>query len=132
MLTAVTIDSPIINSLISHNFGRCAFFILFDEEKNSTEILQNPFANTIGTGAGIQLAQLLIEKNVDSVITKQIGLGPLRLLISADIKVYQCSTELNAGKAVELLSVKKLQVMDISSVTAGNSFGKRYGKNSKP
>jgi predicted Fe-Mo cluster-binding NifX family protein len=130
MLTAVTTDSPVLNSLISQNFGRCAFFILFDEDKNSTEIIQNPFANTMGIGSGIQLAQLLIEKNVDSIITNQMGIGPLRLLLSANIKVYQCKG-LIALKAVELLMESKLPVLNIPSVSTGNKLRKRYGKSSK-
>ena len=127
MLTAVTTDSPALSSLISQNFGRCAFFILFDEEKNSTEIIQNPFANTLGVGAGIQLAQLLIEKDADSLITNRMGAGPFRLLLSAGIKVYQC-TELTALQAVELLTNNELPALNIPSISTGNKFRKRYGK----
>ena len=104
--------------------------MLFDEDKNSTEIIQNPFAHAMGVGAGIQLAQLLIEKNIDSVITNQMGIGPFRLLLSTNIKVYKCSG-LTALKAVELLTENRLPMMNIPSVSSGNKFRKRYGKSSK-
>ena len=130
MLIAVTTDTPVLNSPISQNFGRCAFFILFDEDKNSSEIFPNPFANTMGVGAGIQLAQLLINKKADAVITKRMGDGPFRLLLSANVEVYQCK-ELPALQAVELLVKNELPALDMPSVTAGSKFRKRYGINFK-
>ena len=129
MLTAITTDSPVLNSIISRNFGRSRFFILFDEDKNSIEIIPNPFAQTLG-GAGIQLAQLLIEKSVDSVITNQLGANPLRLLISAGIKVYQCAG-ITALNAVDLLAENKLKLVNITAAAQGNKFIKRYGKKNK-
>ena len=128
MLTAVTTDSPVLNSLVSQNFGRCTFFILFDENKNSTEINRNPFANTLGIGAGIQLAQLLVKKNVDLIITNQMGNGPFRLLISASIKVFH-GMGLTAVQAVELLAKNDLPLMTIPSMLTGSKDRKRYGTN---
>lgn len=131
MLTAVTTDNAVLNSLVSQSFGRCAFFILFDENTNSTEIIRNPFANSLGVGAGIQLAQLLIEKNVDSVITNQLGMGPFRLLSSANINVYQCS-DCTALEAFELLSENDLPVMTIPSLSKGRKQRKRSGQSKNP
>ena len=131
MLTAVTTDNAVLNSLISQSFGRCAFFILFDENINSTEIIRNPFANSLGVGAGIQLAQLLIEKNIDSLIANQMGIGPFRLLSSANIKVYQCS-ECTALEAVELLNENELAVMTIPSLSKGRKYRRRSGQSNNP
>ncbi len=128
MLIAVTTDTPALNSLISQNFGRCAFLIFFDEDKNSTEIIQNPFANTMGVGAGVQLGRLLIEKKVDSVITNRMGAGPFRLFLSAKVEVYQC-TELTALEAVELLVKDGLPALNMTSLTTGNKFIKRFRNN---
>ncbi len=130
MLIAVTTDTPVLNSLISQNFGRCAFFILFDEDKNSTEIVQNPFTNTMGVGAGVQLARLLIEKKADSVITNRMGAGPFRLLQSANVEVYQC-TELTALKAVDLLVKNELPELSMPFLPTGSKFRKRYRNNFK-
>jgi predicted Fe-Mo cluster-binding NifX family protein len=130
MLIAVTTDTPVLNSLISQNFGRCAFFILFDEDRNSTEIVQNPFANSMGVGAGVQLARLLIDKKADLVITNQMGAGPFRLLLSANVEVYQC-TGLTALKAVELMARDELPALNMPSVSSGSKFRKRIGNNFK-
>lgn len=131
MLTAVTTDSAALKSLISMSFGRCSFFILFDDTRNSTEIIRNPFANSLGVGAGIQLAQLLIEKNVDTVISPRMGIGPFRLLSSANVRVYRC-TGCTALQAVELLNENELIIMDIASLSEGRKGRKRYGQSSNP
>ncbi len=129
MLTAVTIDNAALNSLISVSFGRCSYFILFDETTNSTEIIRNPFAHSLGVGAGIQLAQLLIEKNVDAVISTQMGIGPFRLLSSANVKVYRCEG-CTALQSVELLKDNELLEMNIPSLSKGRKNRKRYGQGS--
>jgi predicted Fe-Mo cluster-binding NifX family protein len=113
------------------SFGRCPFFILFDENSNSTEIVKNPFANSLGVGAGVQLAQLLIEKNVDIVISTQMGIGPFRLLSSADVKIYRCAG-CTAPQAVELLNENELLEMDIPSMSGGRKSRKRYGQGRNP
>lgn len=131
MLTAVTTESAALKAQISMSFGRCSYFILFDENRNSTEIMRNPFANSLGVGAGIQLAQLLIEKNVDTVISTRMGIGPLRLLSSANVKVYSCAG-CTALQAIELLNENELPEMDIPSLSDGRKSRKRYGQGRNP
>lgn len=131
MLTAVTTDKAALNSLISVSFGRCSYFILFDEIRNSTEIIRNPFANSLGVGAGVQLAKLLIEQNVDTVISTQMGIGPFRMLSSANITVYRCEG-CTALQSVELLKENELLEMEIASLSNGRKSRKRYGQGSSP
>ena len=90
MLIAITSEGLEPNSLVAEKFGRTPFIILYDTEKNTSESLRNPYANLFG-GAGIQTAQFIIEKSAEAVIAIDIGLNPLRLLKSADVKVYSCS-----------------------------------------
>ena len=79
----------------------------------------------MGVGAGIQLARLLIDKNVDSVITNRMGAGPLRLLLSANVNVYQCDV-LKAIQAVELLTKNELPALNMPPLSNVQKFRKRY------
>ena len=90
MLIAITSESMGLNSSVAEKFGRTPFVVFYDTEKNTFEFLRNPYANIFG-GAGIQTAQFMIEKNAGAVITTEIGIHPLRLLESADVKVYSCA-----------------------------------------
>ena len=111
---AVGTEKPEAESLISELFGRSNYFILFDKKNNTEEIITNPFARTFG-GAGIQAAQLLVEKNVDILITNQIGNNAMRILNSAGVKVFSCIRE-NARTAVGLLYEDKLKLIDKSLI----------------
>ena len=90
MLIAIISEGLEPSSMVEEKFGKTPFIIIYDTVKNTFESLRNPYANIFG-GAGIQTAQYIIEKNVEVVITNDIGLNPLRLLQSVDIKVFFCS-----------------------------------------
>lgn len=113
MKIAVSIEKPEDSSELSEVFGRSKYFLIYDSVNNAEEILYNPFASELG-GSGIQSARLLIEKNVEIVITKKIGLNPLRFLNSANIKVYQC-TKGTASEAIQLFKEEKLSAIEIGN-----------------
>ncbi|MGD8781198.1 MAG: NifB/NifX family molybdenum-iron cluster-binding protein [Ignavibacteria bacterium] len=114
---AVAIKEPGMQSNLSDVFGRCSYFLLFDTANKTEKTLVNPFAKTFG-GAGIQSAHLLIENNVDVLITGNIGINAQRILNSADIKIYKCSNE-NAKNAIRLFIEDKLDTIT-ADVPAGN------------
>lgn len=123
---AVAVERPDVQSVISEVFGRSDYFLLFDTVNNTEEIILNPFAKTFG-GAGIQSAQLLVENNVDVLITNKIGANALRVLNSAGIKVYMCMRE-NAKTAVQLFNEGKLKTIETKDVNIlGNKHRRRYG-----
>lgn len=108
---AVAINSSEFISSLSDVFGRCAYFLIYDSKTNENETTPNPFAMELG-GAGIQTARMLIENNIDIVITKQIGQNPLRLLHSTNIKVYK-SDNLTAEEALRSFFENKLSIFEI-------------------
>ncbi|MBU1299460.1 MAG: hypothetical protein KKF20_07230 [Bacteroidetes bacterium] len=87
--------------------------MIYDQEKSAEEILSNPFASELG-GAGIKSARLLIENNVEIVITKQIRMNPLRFLNTANIKIYQC-TKGAVAEAIQLFKENILSAIEISN-----------------
>jgi predicted Fe-Mo cluster-binding NifX family protein len=127
-IIAVTINKPDRNSLVSDVFGRCGFFLICDRKNLTERILNNPFTSELG-GAGIQSARLLIENDADAVITDQIGCNPLRLLVSANVKVYQCEGE-TAVEALRLFDEGKLiQIEETRYKVPFHGKHKRFGRN---
>ncbi|MFO7445592.1 MAG: NifB/NifX family molybdenum-iron cluster-binding protein [Ignavibacteriaceae bacterium] len=106
---AITIKKPDKNPVVSGVFGRCSFFLIYDQELLTERIISNPFSSELG--AGIQSARLLIENDVDIVITNQIGSNPLRLLKSVKVKIYRCN-ERTAGQAIQLFNEGKLSEVE--------------------
>jgi predicted Fe-Mo cluster-binding NifX family protein len=128
MKIAVSISKPDNSPPISEVFGGCSHYYIYDTENKTEEILSNPYFIELG-GAGIQSSHFLIDLNVDVLITKKIGINPLRFLISANVKVYKCN-------AVDVNEVIKLfdegQLTELKSVNEKFSFGrkrKRFNNN---
>lgn len=69
-------------------FGRAPFFLVFDSEQNSTQILSNPAADEQG-GAGLKSAQFVVDRNTDILITPRCGENAAEVLHDADIQIYK-------------------------------------------
>ena len=76
-----------IDSSVDPRFGRCPFFLIYDDGTENYEFISNSSRNAMG-GAGIQAAQEVISKGVEAVITGNIGPNSYRVFESAKIKIY--------------------------------------------
>ncbi len=129
MKIALSISKRDDSSPFLEIFGRSSHYFINDSERNSEEILSNPYFIELG-GAGIQSVRFLIDQNIDVLITKKIGINPLRFLKSAKIKVYQCN-DCNVLEAIKLFSEWKLpEIDDVDEkyFPGRNRFGKRFIK----
>ena len=75
---------------VSEVFARCPYFIIAEVENKKvqkTEVMENKIANQLG-GAGISAAQLIAEKDVKTVITKNVGPRALDVLNQFNIAIY--------------------------------------------
>jgi len=90
MKIAVSSTDKNIENNVSDIFGRCPYFIIAeikDQKIGKTETIKNESTDQM-SGAGISTAQLMAEKNVDAVITGNIGPRALDVLEQFNIKVY--------------------------------------------
>jgi predicted Fe-Mo cluster-binding NifX family protein len=90
MKIAISSKDGKIDGQIDEVFGRCPFFVIVeiedDEIKNSNVLKSNVLGQS--TGAGVSTSQLVAEKNVDFVITGNIGPRALDVLKQFKIKSY--------------------------------------------
>ena len=112
MLVAISIEKPELLSEISNGFGISKYFLIYDSEMNTSDFFPNPYSTELGC-AGIQSARFLFEKNIEALITANIGLHPLSFLNSLNIKVYRCIKE-SAEEAIKLFKEKKLEEIETS------------------
>jgi predicted Fe-Mo cluster-binding NifX family protein len=77
-----TLDSP-----LDPRFGRCAWFLVIDPADMSYEAFDNQSAAQ-SSGAGIQAAQFLADKNVSAVITGHVGPNAVQTLSAAGIEIF--------------------------------------------
>jgi len=100
MKIAISSTGKNINDKMSDTFGRCPYFIIAEiSSKGGSasggkdgkiikfEAIENTNANQAG-GAGISAAKLIVEKDVEALITKEIGPRALDVLKQFNIKIY--------------------------------------------
>ena len=86
MKIAITATEPNLDSPIDPRFGRCAYFIIVDPDTMQFEALPNA-NNALGSGAGIQSAQLITDHGAQTVLTGNCGPKAYATLNAAQIQV---------------------------------------------
>ena len=90
MKIAISSMDKNIESNIAEVFGRCSYFIIVEIENQKiekTEVIENKGIDQT-SGAGISAAKLMAEKDVNTVITKNIGPRATDVLKQFNITVY--------------------------------------------
>jgi len=58
-------------SFLDLRFGKCENVVLYDKEKKTYSIMENPFKNE--THSGVQLVKFLQKEGVNTIITGEVG-----------------------------------------------------------
>ena len=69
---AIASDGETTDSPVGGKAARCKYFLIFDEEGQLTEVLENPHGNAPG-GAGPKTADFLAQKGVTLLVAGNIG-----------------------------------------------------------
>jgi len=88
MIICVTSSGNSIDSVLDPRFGRCSYFVISDLKTNEQSIIENA-AGISGGGAGISSGQLMVEKNVEAIITGNVGPNAMNVLKTAGIEIYR-------------------------------------------
>jgi predicted Fe-Mo cluster-binding NifX family protein len=121
MKIVISAQGKHLNSKMDPRFGRSPYFLIVDIDTWDFNVVSNPNIDVVG-GAGIQSAQLIIEKGVDLVITGHCGPNAFRVLEAAGIKIYEGAK----GTVKEAIQAyKKGQLKKSLTAQMGRGKGKR-------
>lgn len=85
MRICVTTTGTNLDAQIDSVFGRARYFLLVDSETLETEAIKNvPGAH----GAGVQAAQMMVDKAAGVVLTGNVGPNAFQGLTVAGIQIY--------------------------------------------
>ena len=87
MKIAISSTGPDLDAPVDPRFGRCRFFVVVDLSTEEFEAVDNQAAEMSG-GAGIQAAQMVINLDIDAVITGSLGPNAADTLRIAGVKAY--------------------------------------------
>ena len=123
MKIAVSAAEPSLDGSVDPRFGRCAYFLVIDPATMEFEAVENSNA-TLGSGAGIQSAQLVAENDVKTVLTGNCGPNAYQSLAAAGIEVVVgCQGEIR--DAVERCNAGQLSAAGDANVS--ERFGSSGG-----
>lgn len=91
MIVAISSSGPDLDSAVDPRFGRCAYLVFADTQTMAFEAVSNPNVSA-GGGAGINTAQMVIDKGAEAVITGNMGPNAFGVLNQAGIPVYTGAT----------------------------------------
>lgn len=124
MKIVVTANGTNLDAPISPVFGRCPTYIFVDTTTLAFEAVENP-AISASAGAGIQAAQLIIERGAQALLTGSIGPNAAVALQGTDMQVYQIF-EGTVRQAVEMFQQGRLN--PISGANVPSHSGMRGGR----
>ena len=84
MKIAVSAAGPDLDVAIDSRFGRCPYFVIVETDTMDFETIQNTSQNS-AHGAGIQAAQVVLNKGAKAVLAGNIGPNAFQALSIAKI-----------------------------------------------
>jgi len=108
-----------LGATVDPRFGRCQYFIFVESDTMEFESIANP-AFTAGGGAGIQAAQLVVNKGAAIVLTGNVGPNAFQALQAAGIKIV---TGISGTVKEAVEKFKKGEVQFTGTPTVGSHFG---------
>jgi predicted Fe-Mo cluster-binding NifX family protein len=108
-----------LDAEIDPRFGRAAYFIIINTDNMESESVQNPYIQA-GGGAGVQAAQFVANKNVEAVITGNIGPNSFQVLTEAGLSIIS-GVSGSVRSAVE--KYKNGELKSVGNPTVNEKFG---------
>ena len=104
-----------LNSIVDIRFGRANQFILYDTESEKFIIIPNIQNIQAAQGAGIQAAQIILNRGAQVLIAKNIGPKAFKVLEAVQIAIY-LAQEGTIQENIEYYKQGKLKKTENSNV----------------
>ncbi len=110
MKIAIPVNAKDIKSSVCDSFGRTPYFLIYNTETNEETSVDNSAAASTG-GAGIKAAQIIIDNQVNALLTPRLGTNAADVLKSANISIYKAISG-SAKDNLDAFVAGKLSLLD--------------------
>lgn len=86
MKLAISSTGDLPESEVDLRFGRCKYFMMYDEDAKKYEAIENS-AQFASGGAGVQAAAWVVNSGAKVVLTGNVGPKAFQVLSSSDVRV---------------------------------------------
>ncbi len=106
MRVAITSQGNSLESKLDQRFGHCRFFVIYDMQTGSIEIIPNPYCNA-EEQAGTLAVKLLSSKSVGKVVSGEFGIKAKSLFDSLGIQMIMYRNfNISIGDLIQMLNHK--------------------------
>lgn len=110
MKLAMPVEAKDMEKKVSPSFGRTPYFLIYDTDSKEAIYLDNGAAGTQG-GAGIKAAQIIVDSNVQALLTPRCGKNAAEVLVDGGIKLYK-TREGSVKENLEDFASDKLKLLE--------------------
>ncbi len=115
MKICVTSQGPEMSDEVDPRFGRARYFVIYDDETEEAEAVDNAQNMNAAGGAGVQAGTTVVEKSCDLVISGHMGPKALSVLSQGDVQVA-VGAEGTVQQAIQDFKDGKLKDVDEADV----------------
>ena len=88
MKVIISSQGPELSAEVDPRFGRALWFILFDTDSGTFEVLDNSEQVEAAQGAGVQAAQVVAGSGAQALLTGRCGPKAYQVLVTAGVRIY--------------------------------------------
>ncbi len=104
MKIAISSTGNLPDSMVDVNFGRCAWFVIYDTDNRSVEYIPNPFRDQL-ENSGISAVHFLEQKGITKLVSGDFGIKVKPLIDSLRIQLIVIrDMKYNVNQIIELLN----------------------------
>lgn len=99
---------PSIKDCIDNKFGGAKYHVVYNLKNDSYNTYQNHFCDEGIKDAGSQIAILIVELRIKTLITNRVDINSFNILDKNDIEIYQSEAGITLEEAITLFRMKRL------------------------
>ncbi len=88
MKIAIPVENKSMETTVCQSFGRTPYFLIYNTELKDGLFIENDAANSQG-GAGVKAAQIVVDSDVNALLTPRCGENAAEVIMAAGIKIYK-------------------------------------------
>ena len=112
MKIAISAAGNNLGARVDGRFGRCSWFLFVDVESMQYEAEENRNADAV-SGAGTACAQLVLEKEIDAVISGKVGPNAYEALKQGGVKIFITPQDMSVKDAIDKYRKNELNQMEM-------------------
>lgn len=110
MKVAIPVDEKKLEANVSESFGRAPAFLIYNTDTKESTFLDNTAADSTG-GAGIKAVQIIVDCQVQALLTPRCGQNAADVLKEAEIHIYR-SHPGSAKANIDAFAENQLEILD--------------------